>query len=171
MPYEESDELFPEWMSTSTVLSQNEVHPDAKKPWDFRRCPHVVLKGEERNKIGETYRDFKQKERRKKIKQIEEKRKKDWKLKRPKQESNNIIKTEAHGEAPHHEDFSESLLGWPLKTSKSMQGGRPYLLSTGKDLCTIKNELCCYLKLYQKFISCLEEWWSFSKTKLPGFDK
>jgi len=30
---------------------------------------------------------------------------KDWKLKRPKQESNYIIKTEAHGEAPHLEDF------------------------------------------------------------------
>jgi len=54
MPYEESNDLFPEWISTSTVLSQNEVHPDAEKPRDFRRCPHVVHKGEERNKIGET---------------------------------------------------------------------------------------------------------------------
>jgi len=32
MAYEESDDLIPEWISTSTVLSQNEVHPDIEKP-------------------------------------------------------------------------------------------------------------------------------------------
>jgi len=65
MPYEESDLLIPKWICTSTVLSQNGVHPDAEKPWDFRRCPHVVLKGKETEKIKETLRDlkFKQKER------------------------------------------------------------------------------------------------------------
>jgi len=51
MAYAESDDLIPEWISISTVLSQNVAHPDAEKPWDFRRSPHVVLKGEERNKI------------------------------------------------------------------------------------------------------------------------
>jgi len=30
MVHEESDALIPEWISTSTMLSQNEVHPDTE---------------------------------------------------------------------------------------------------------------------------------------------
>lgn len=54
MAYEESDDLIPEWISTSTVLSQDEVPLMPRSHETSERCPHEVLKDEERKKIGET---------------------------------------------------------------------------------------------------------------------
>jgi len=54
MAYEESDDSIPEWISISTMLSQNEAPLIPRSHKTSERCPRVILKDEERNKVGET---------------------------------------------------------------------------------------------------------------------